>query len=136
MPVCGFLLSTLGWESTFYVTGVVGLAWSLLWFMLIFDSPAQHPRISVEERRFIEHALGSSVQAQGKEVSRGRGGGLEQPRAPRAWGIVPVPAAHANGRQRSTCGCCTASEAVPKPVCIRDPRNDIQIFCDPRLYES
>lgn len=84
MPVCGFLLSTLGWESTFYVTGVVGLAWSLLWFMLIFDSPAQHPRITAEERRFIEQALGSSVQSKGKEVSWSR---IE----PLARGVVPAP---------------------------------------------
>ncbi|XP_034244522.1 sialin isoform X2 [Thrips palmi] len=68
MPVCGFLLSTWGWESTFYVTGGVALLWSALWFVLIFDSPAQHPRISMEERRFIEQALGDSVQASHKET--------------------------------------------------------------------
>ncbi|KAE8736719.1 hypothetical protein FOCC_FOCC017826, partial [Frankliniella occidentalis] len=30
MPICGQLLATWGWESTFYVTGGIGLAWSLL----------------------------------------------------------------------------------------------------------
>ncbi|CAG9773623.1 unnamed protein product [Ceutorhynchus assimilis] len=54
MPVCGYLISTIGWESVFYVTGVVGLFWSILWFCIIYDSPAQHPRISEEERREIE----------------------------------------------------------------------------------
>ncbi|KAE8740298.1 hypothetical protein FOCC_FOCC014198, partial [Frankliniella occidentalis] len=35
MPICGQLLATWGWESTFYVTGGVGLLWSLLWFKLL-----------------------------------------------------------------------------------------------------
>jgi ACS family sodium-dependent inorganic phosphate cotransporter len=61
MPVCGFLISSLGWESVFYVTGVVGLVWSIAWFFLVFDSPAQHPRISEEERRYIEGAIGDAT---------------------------------------------------------------------------
>ncbi|XP_017789398.1 PREDICTED: putative inorganic phosphate cotransporter isoform X2 [Habropoda laboriosa] len=60
MPSCGFLIASLGWESVFYVTGTIGLAWSAAWFLLIFDSPSQHPRISKEERRFIENAIGST----------------------------------------------------------------------------
>jgi ACS family sodium-dependent inorganic phosphate cotransporter len=61
MPVCGFLISSLGWESVFYVTGVVGLIWSIAWFFLVFDSPAQHPRISEEERRYIEGSIGEAT---------------------------------------------------------------------------
>ncbi|XP_013108812.2 sialin [Stomoxys calcitrans] len=61
MPVCGFLISVAGWASVFYVTGVVGLIWSVLWFTLVFETPATHPRISPEERREIEEALGTST---------------------------------------------------------------------------
>ncbi|CAK9810498.1 Putative inorganic phosphate cotransporter [Anthophora plagiata] len=60
MPSCGFLIAYLGWESVFYVTGTIGLAWSAAWFLLIFDSPSQHPRISMEERRYIEEAIGTT----------------------------------------------------------------------------
>ncbi|CAD1480336.1 unnamed protein product [Heterotrigona itama] len=60
MPVCGFLIAYLGWESVFYVTGTIGLAWSVAWFLLIFDSPGQHPRITIEERRYIEDSIGST----------------------------------------------------------------------------
>ena len=60
MPICGFLIASLGWESVFYVTSVIGLVWSIAWFLLIFDTPAQHPRISVEERRYIEEAIGTT----------------------------------------------------------------------------
>lgn len=54
MPVCGFLIAQWGWESVFYITGVVGVIWSIGWFFFIYDSPAQHPRISIEERLDIE----------------------------------------------------------------------------------
>ncbi|KAK6628099.1 hypothetical protein RUM44_010581 [Polyplax serrata] len=60
MPICGFLISSFGWESVFYVTGFVGLLWSIVWFLVVFDTPAQHPRISAEERRVIEDAIGVS----------------------------------------------------------------------------
>lgn len=61
MPICGFLIALLGWESVFYVTGAVGLVWSVAWFRLVFDSPAEHPRISAEERRYIEDAIGTTA---------------------------------------------------------------------------
>ncbi|XP_015108553.1 sialin [Diachasma alloeum] len=60
MPICGYLIASIGWESVFYVTGGIGLVWSIAWFMLVFDSPAQHPRITDEERKFIEESIGST----------------------------------------------------------------------------
>ncbi|XP_076161361.1 putative inorganic phosphate cotransporter isoform X2 [Ptiloglossa arizonensis] len=61
MPICGFLIASWGWESVFYVTGSIGLIWNIAWIPLVYDSPAQHPRISVEERRYIEEAIGSTT---------------------------------------------------------------------------
>ncbi|XP_050465192.1 putative inorganic phosphate cotransporter [Cataglyphis hispanica] len=61
MPICGFLIDSLGWESVFYVTGAIGIIWSVAWFLLVFDSPSQHPRISVEERRYIEDSIGTTA---------------------------------------------------------------------------
>ncbi|CAL1677061.1 unnamed protein product [Lasius platythorax] len=61
MPMCGFLIDSLGWESVFYVTAVIGIIWSVAWFLLVFDSPSQHPRISVEERRYIEDSIGTTA---------------------------------------------------------------------------
>ncbi|XP_039312249.1 sialin isoform X2 [Solenopsis invicta] len=63
MLMCGFLIASLGWESVFYVTGVIGIIWSVAWFLLVFDSPSQHPRISAEERHFIESAIGTTTTA-------------------------------------------------------------------------
>ncbi|KAH8403389.1 hypothetical protein KR222_011813, partial [Zaprionus bogoriensis] len=61
MPVCGYLISVAGWASVFYATGLIGLIWSLCWFTFIYETPATHPRISPEERREIEEAIGTST---------------------------------------------------------------------------
>ncbi|XP_015177637.1 PREDICTED: sialin [Polistes dominula] len=60
LPICGFLIASLGWEFVFYVTGMVGLTWSIAWFYFVYDSPSQHPRISVEERNYIEESIGTT----------------------------------------------------------------------------
>jgi len=54
LPVCGILISAWGWESAFYITGLVGLSWSILWFNLVFETPADHPRITEYEKHYIE----------------------------------------------------------------------------------
>lgn len=53
-PLCGYLITYLGWKSVFYTTGTIGVAWSIVWYFLAFDSPDSHPRISPEERRYIK----------------------------------------------------------------------------------
>ncbi|XP_066974703.1 putative inorganic phosphate cotransporter [Macrobrachium rosenbergii] len=42
-----------GWPSVFYVFGVVGLLWSVAWFVLIRDQPERHPWISSKELSYI-----------------------------------------------------------------------------------
>nr|XP_016945239.1 sialin [Drosophila suzukii] len=61
MPICGYLISVAGWASVFYLTGAVGLLWSLAWFTFVYETPATHPRISAEERREIEEAIGTTT---------------------------------------------------------------------------
>ncbi|XP_046969499.1 sialin [Vanessa cardui] len=57
MPICGFLIAHFGWESAFYFTGIIGVMWSVAWFAVVYDSPAQHPRISDTERNYLMKAL-------------------------------------------------------------------------------
>ncbi|XP_037958154.1 sialin [Teleopsis dalmanni] len=61
MPICGFLMDVAGWSSVFYLTGAVGLLWSFAWFTFVYETPATHPRISPEERREIEEAIGTTT---------------------------------------------------------------------------
>ena len=48
-----------GWPSAFYVCGVVGCVWSAAWFLLCYDSPYTHPRISTGERSYWETTIGT-----------------------------------------------------------------------------
>lgn len=75
MPLSGALIITWGWESVFYVTGSIGLLWSIAWFFLVYDSPAQHPRISPEERYEIE-----------SKIAEGSGGGTKPSKVP--WLLI------------------------------------------------
>lgn len=65
MPISGFLCGRYGWESVFYFFGAVGVAWAVAWFFLIYNSPAAHPRISIEEREYIERSLNTKAGEKG-----------------------------------------------------------------------
>ena len=39
------------------VLGILGIIWYIFWLILIFDSPANHPRISKAERDYIESGI-------------------------------------------------------------------------------
>lgn len=60
-PICGFIIDRWGWELVFYVCGVLGTIWFVAWWMLAYDTPAEHPRISQSEKEYIINSLGQSV---------------------------------------------------------------------------
>lgn len=68
LPVCGFIIANSSWEYVFYSTGLVGFVWSICWFLLVYDSPAVHPRISDEERFYIESKLGVNSMSEMEKV--------------------------------------------------------------------
>lgn len=68
-PIFGFVISVSSWEWVFHICGVVGIIWFVAWQQLVFDSPATHPRISMDERRYIETALGQTVDKVGQKVT-------------------------------------------------------------------
>jgi len=49
-----------GWPSAFYVFGLFGCVWSVAWFLLCYNSPSDHPRISTEERKYWETVIGAT----------------------------------------------------------------------------
>ncbi|XP_046407237.1 sialin-like isoform X2 [Ischnura elegans] len=60
-PLVGFITANFGWRVVFYVTGSIGVLWCVIWWLLAFDSPASHPRISPAEREYIESHVGNTV---------------------------------------------------------------------------
>jgi len=49
-----------GWPSVFYVFGMFGCVWSVAWFLLCYNSPSTHPRISTVERKYWETMIGTA----------------------------------------------------------------------------
>ena len=43
------------------MTGTLGVIWFIAWWLLVYDSPQQHPRISAREKSHILSSLGETV---------------------------------------------------------------------------
>lgn len=57
----GILTETMGWVYAFYVPAIITAFITILWFVFVYDTPAQHPRIDQTEREHIENALGGNI---------------------------------------------------------------------------
>ncbi|XP_052286762.1 uncharacterized transporter slc-17.2-like isoform X7 [Dreissena polymorpha] len=42
-----------GWGSIFYITGGLGVLWSIAWWYIAADTPSKHPRITTAEVKYI-----------------------------------------------------------------------------------
>ncbi|KAF9406791.1 hypothetical protein HW555_012959 [Spodoptera exigua] len=56
--ISGFIADAWGWPAIFYVNGVVGAVWVVLYIILGSDSPQKSKLISAEERLYIQTSLG------------------------------------------------------------------------------
>ncbi len=63
-PLAGFLcdLEALGggWPLAFYIPGLMGVVWFIVWVFLVYDSPQTHPRISDDEKEYIITSIGDA----------------------------------------------------------------------------
>lgn len=60
-PVAGMLMAGWGWVWAFYVPAIVTFAFTGIWYCMVSDTPATHPRILPAEVEHIERSIGSSV---------------------------------------------------------------------------
>ncbi|XP_013378690.1 sialin isoform X2 [Lingula anatina] len=70
LPLGGFLCQygfDGGWASIFYILGLLGVIWCILWLILVSNSPADHPRISAIERDFILQSLKGQMDHKDKK---------------------------------------------------------------------
>ncbi|XP_016408337.1 vesicular glutamate transporter 2.1 [Sinocyclocheilus rhinocerous] len=65
MPLAGLLVQYTGWSSVFYVYGCFGIFWYMFWILVSYESPAEHPTITAEERCYIEESIGESAKLLG-----------------------------------------------------------------------
>uniref|UniRef100_A0A2C9M9Q5 Major facilitator superfamily (MFS) profile domain-containing protein n=1 Tax=Biomphalaria glabrata TaxID=6526 RepID=A0A2C9M9Q5_BIOGL len=68
MPLSGILTRYLGWQSGFYVFGVLGAIWSVAWWFLSYEKPSTHPTITEEERVYIETSIGETTSMSMKNI--------------------------------------------------------------------
>lgn len=53
-PLVGLLAVNFSWRIAFVATGFLGLVWLVAWLVFFRDTPAQHPRVSEQERALIQ----------------------------------------------------------------------------------
>lgn len=56
----GPLIHYWSWPSVFYVFGIFGILWFVLWNLICFSDPMCHPYISDQEKKYLEAELLSS----------------------------------------------------------------------------
>lgn len=49
----GFIIEAAGWQSVFYLFGILGIIIGLVWLAVVKDSPDDHPHISAQERALL-----------------------------------------------------------------------------------
>jgi len=67
LPVVAWLIETLGWRISFFVLGVIGFFWALIWYFWFRDDPEQHKGISEDEKEYI---LSTRQQVAPEEVEK------------------------------------------------------------------
>ena len=61
----GWIVTEFDWPVAFYTFGLLGLLWAPLWYLLVYDAPHQHPRISEYE---LEHVTNMASTEEQKHV--------------------------------------------------------------------
>jgi ACS family hexuronate transporter-like MFS transporter len=80
-PLIALVISAASWRSVFFVTGALGLAWTVWWHRAYF-APDRHPRLGDAERQEIQ-----SVMSRGTGTEKGLPW-LALLRIRQTWGVV------------------------------------------------
>lgn len=83
-PLVVWLALQYGWRFAFVATGALGLVWAIVWFW-VYRLPADHPRITAEERVLLAPAEGEGRPAGPTPGIRALLGFF---RYPQTWGLL------------------------------------------------
>jgi ACS family hexuronate transporter-like MFS transporter len=81
-PLVAWAILRYNWQAAFFVTGALGLGWLALW-LLLYESPARHARLSDQERDYIVTGQEKHLQSDGARPSI-----LKLARQRNFWGIA------------------------------------------------
>ncbi|HET6871827.1 MAG TPA: MFS transporter [Sporolactobacillaceae bacterium] len=65
-PVLVYLQTKFGWQSLFYITGVIGIVWAIIW-VLLYRDPGKSKRINQAELDYIREGGGLADSLDKKE---------------------------------------------------------------------
>ena len=85
VPVIGIFLIKAGWRWSFALTGVLSVLY-LAYFWLVYKEPEEDPRLSEEERHYIEQAGREPEDSAADQIRRRRRCFILLPSA-RCWGL-------------------------------------------------
>ncbi|GFS72630.1 hypothetical protein NPIL_444841, partial [Nephila pilipes] len=57
----GLICATIGWPSVFYISGILGVIWTVFWLWLVHETPESHPSITQEEIALIQFGRDDKV---------------------------------------------------------------------------
>lgn len=57
VPLVAWLIEVFGWQGMFYVSGAITILGVVLFWLLVYDYPSDHPRISEQEKNSLQHEL-------------------------------------------------------------------------------
>lgn len=61
-PLLGAIIEKYGWSWAFYACGIIVLAWVMLFMVLVYDAPEDHPFMSEAEKKYIIESLSKDVK--------------------------------------------------------------------------
>jgi len=82
-PFVVLIMTTLGWQAVFYICGVIGIVWSLWWYLSYRDLPEQHSMVNAAELARIRGGAGNASPAKRPSVPWGT-----LLRSPNMWAIM------------------------------------------------
>jgi ACS family glucarate transporter-like MFS transporter len=53
MPLITWMIATFDWRNSFFILGLVGVFWALIWYFWFRDKPEEHSSISSTELNYI-----------------------------------------------------------------------------------
>ncbi len=67
-PLVAWAVMMHSWRLAFVIAGAIGLVWALLW-LFYYNSPARHPRLTVQERDYIANGQEARLAPQATRAS-------------------------------------------------------------------
>src|SRR5450830_1559968 len=87
-PIVVLIMTTLGWQAVFYISGVIGIVWSLWWYLAYRNLPEEHRLVNRAE---LEHIRGVDEKGNVNQANVGKKPSVPWAtllRSPNMWAIM------------------------------------------------